>query len=94
MESPNETQDIRDLIPPEMPIVKSINATYSLAERKFLKEFKYSYIRLTNSPARKQYFRSEMLPPMFEYWRLIGDTPKDSDESAGRIKVLLSYSSS
>jgi hypothetical protein len=101
MESPNEIeydpdvipQDVLDLIPPEKPFEKSVDAIYSDDERNLLKPFKPSYILLTNSPARKQYFRSEILPRIFNFWKNNGNPPKDSEESAARIKVFLSLSS-
>jgi hypothetical protein len=102
MESPNEMQydqddipqEVLDLIPPEKPFEKSIDASYSPKERELFKTFKASYIRLTNSPARKQFFRSQMLPVIFNFWKNNGNPPIDTDESAARIQVLLSQSSS
>jgi hypothetical protein len=102
MESPNEMendpdeipQEILDLIPAEKPFKKSVNAIYSIVERDFFKRFKPSYILLTNSPARKQYFRTQMLAPIFNFWKKNGNPVKDCEESADRIKVLLSHSSS
>ena len=101
MESPNEMendpekipQEILDLIPAEKPFKKSVNAIYSDVERDFFKRFKPSYILLTNSPARKQYFRSQMLAPIFNFWKKNGNPVKDCEESAARIKVIFSDSS-
>lgn len=82
-------ETIMEMIPPEQLPEKTINCAYTLDERAVLNKFKKNYITQTTSSARKQIYRSEILPKIFEYWRGIGKPPKDSEESAGRIKVLI-----
>ena len=84
-----DMQSILDMIPAEKPFQKTIDCVYSQATRDAIKVFKPIYISQTSSAARKQIFRSEILPHIFRHWRLIGQAPATSEESAARIKVLI-----
>ena len=80
-------ESILDLIPPEKPFEKTIDCVYSLETREVIKIYKQSYITQTTSEARKQIFRTQVLPAIFRHWQDNGKTPENSDESAARIKV-------
>ena len=67
---------------------KSTNCQYTIEERKVLNQWKKDYIIQTSPSTRRQIFRSQILPGIFEYWRSIGRSSESSDVSAYKIKVL------
>ena len=80
--------DYDDLgIPPEQQPEKTVDCTIPKADRAAIKELKPTYIRQVSKAARKQIFRGQVLPVIFDHWAKIGDRPKNAEEAARRIKV-------